>query len=216
VGDPADALVAPAVARNREPILSVLRGVLPARGLVLEVASGTGEHAAFFAAALPDLVWQPSDPDPDHRRSIAAHRALSGLPNLRSPLELDAAAPEWPADRAGAVVAINMVHIAPWAATAGLMAGAGRILGEGGLLFLYGPFKEGGAHTAPSNAAFDESLRARDPEWGVRDREVVEAEADRRGLVLAERVAMPANNLSLIFRRAGGRPGTTLPPTSSS
>ncbi|HKH34031.1 MAG TPA: DUF938 domain-containing protein [Beijerinckiaceae bacterium] len=194
------ALTSPSVARNREPILAVLRRVLPARGIVLEIASGTGEHAMHFAAALPELTWQPTDRDPEARRSIAARRAAAVLPNLLPPLELDAAAPSWPVERADAIVAINMIHIAPWSAAEGLMAGAARLLAPGGILYLYGPYQENGRHTAPSNAAFDASLRARDPEWGVRDVGAVAELAARHGLALAERVAMPANNLSLVFR----------------
>jgi SAM-dependent methyltransferase len=203
---PPGALIAPAVARNREPILAVLRRVvpspiLPGRGLVLEIASGSGEHAIHFAAALPHLSWQPTDPDPDARASIAAYRAAAQLPNLLSPLALDAAAPRWPVTQADVIVAINMIHIAPWAAAEGLMAGAGRLLPAGGVLFLYGPFRERGQHTAPSNAAFDESLRTRDREWGVRDLDDVVALASRHGLALEERVTMPANNLSVVLRR---------------
>jgi SAM-dependent methyltransferase len=195
------ALASPAVARNRDPILAVLRRVLPARGTVLEIASGTGEHAVHFAAGLPHLTWQPTDPDTDALASIAAHRAWAQLPNLLAPLVLDACAPSWPVTRGDAVVAINMIHIAPWTAAEGLMAGAGRLLARGGVLYLYGPFKEDGRHTAPSNAAFDASLRARDPRWGVRDLDPVAALASEHGLALAERVAMPANNLSLVFQR---------------
>jgi len=203
---PPGALTAPAVARNREPILAVLRRVvplpiLPERGLVLEIASGSGEHAVYFAAALQNLRWQPTDPDPEARDSIAAYRAAAQLPNLLPPLALDAAASSWPVTQADAVVSINMIHIAPWAAAEGLMAGAKRLLPDGGLLFLYGPFREHGRHTAPSNAAFDESLRARNREWGVRDLDEVAALASRHGLALEERVAMPANNLSVVFRR---------------
>src|SRR5215470_3537793 len=192
---------APAVARNREPILAVLRRVLPARGLVLEIASGSGEHAVYFAAALPHLTWQPTDPDPEARDSIAAYRAAAQLPNLLPPLALDAASPNWPVAQSDMIVSINMIHIAPWAAAEGLMAGAERLLPAGGMLFLYGPFREHGQHTAPSNAAFDESLRARNREWGVRDLDEVAALANRHGLALEERVAMPANNLSVVFRR---------------
>src|SRR5258705_2205876 len=191
----------PAVARNRDPILAVLRRVLPAQGTVLEIASGTGEHAAYFAAALPHITWQPTDPDAEARGSIAAHRAAAQLPNLKAPLALDACAPSWPVARAEAVVSINMIHIAPWAAAEGLMASARRLLSPGGVLYLHGPVKENGQHTAPSNAAFDASLRARDPQWGVRDRDEVAALAQRSGLALVERVAMPANNLSLVFHR---------------
>jgi SAM-dependent methyltransferase len=193
--------VAPAVARNREPILAVLRRVLPERGLVLEIASGSGEHAVYFAAALPHLTWQPSDPDPEARDSIAAYRAAAQLPNLLPPLALDAASPNWPVAQSDMIVSINMIHIAPWVAAEGLMAGAERLLAAGGVLFLYGPFREHGQHTAPSNAAFDESLRSRNREWGVRDLDEVAALASRHGFALKERVAMPANNLSVVFRR---------------
>ncbi|MGH1572022.1 DUF938 domain-containing protein [Methylobacterium sp. P31] len=199
-----DALTAPAVAGNRDAILDVLREVLPGSGTVLEIASGSGEHAAHIASALPGLTWLPSDPDPASRRSVAAHTARSGATNILPPLDLDAAAAQWPVTRAAAIVCINMIHIAPWAAAQGLMAGAGRTLAEGGVLFLYGPFREGGRHTAPSNAAFDESLRGRDPLWGVRDLESVSAEAAKHGLMLSRRVAMPANNLSLIYRHVVG------------
>jgi len=198
---PPGALIAPAVARNRDPILAVLRRVLPERGLVLEIASGSGEHAIYFAAALPHLTWQPSDPDPEARESIAAYRAATALPNVLPALALDAAASHWPVMHIDAIVSINMIHIAPWAAAEGLMAGAERQLPAGRVLFLYGPFRERGQHTAPSNAAFDESLRARNREWGVRDLDEVAALASRHGLALEERVAMPANNLSVVFRR---------------
>jgi SAM-dependent methyltransferase len=194
------ALTSPSAARNREPILSVLRRALPAHGTVLEIASGTGEHAVHFAAGLPGLVWQPTDVDPDALGSIAAHRAVAGLPNLLAPLELDVTRPSWPAAAADAIVAINMIHIAPWSAAQGLIAGAARLLAPGRILYLYGPFKEGGRHTAPSNEAFDASLRARHPEWGVRDVGEVGALAAEHGFALIERVAMPANNLSLVFR----------------
>jgi hypothetical protein len=195
------ALTSPAVARNRDPILAVLRRVLPARGTVLEIASGTGEHAVHFAAALPQLTWQPADLDPDALGSISAYRARAQLPNLLPPLELDAAAAVWPVTSADAVVSINMIHIAPWTAAEGLMAGAERILSRGNVVYLYGPFKENGRHTAPSNAAFDTSLRGRNPEWGVRDVGEVAELARRHGLALVERIAMPANNLSIVFRR---------------
>jgi hypothetical protein len=201
---PPGALTAPAVARNREPILAVLRRVLPERGLVLEIASGSGEHTVYFAAALPGLTWQPTDPDQEARESIAAYRAAMALTNVLPPLALDAAASRWPVTQADAIVAImaiNMIHIAPWAAAEGLIASAERLLPAGGVLFLYGPFREHGQHTAPSNAAFDESLRARNREWGVRDLDEVAALAGRHSLALEERVAMPANNLSVVFRR---------------
>jgi SAM-dependent methyltransferase len=199
---PEDALESPSVQRNRDPILAVLRGVLPPTGLVLEVASGTGEHAVHMARALPGLRWQPTDPDPIALRSIAAHGALAGLANLLSPIPLDVAGP-WPEGlTADAVVAINMVHIAPWAATHGLMRGAAAALRPGGALYLYGPFREEGVPTAPSNEAFDLDLRARDPAWGLRDLAEVAGVAERHGLRLAERTAMPANNLSVVFRRS--------------
>jgi hypothetical protein len=196
-----NALTAPAVARNRDPILAVLREVLAAPGTVLEIASGSGEHAVHFASALPHLVWQPTDPDAEARRSIAAHAAQAQLANLLPPLELDAAAAAWPVTQADAIVSINMIHIAPWRAAEGLMAGAARLLAAGSPLYLYGPFLEHGRHTAPSNAAFDESLKARDPAWGVRDLDEVVALASRHGLALSRTVAMPANNLSVVFRR---------------
>src|SRR5262245_42400301 len=195
------AQLSPAAARNRDPILAVLRRHLPAQGSVLEIASGTGEHAACFAPCLPHLVWQPSDVDPDALASIEAHRAAANAPNLRAPIALDVTAPEWPVTGADAIVSINMIHISPWTAAQGLMAGAARLLAVGGVLYLYGPFKENGEHTAPSNAAFDASLRARDPSWGVRDVGDVRALADKHGFDFVERVAMPANNLSLVFRR---------------
>ena len=156
-----DAMFAPAVARNRDAILDVLRGLLPASGSVLEVASGSGEHIIHFAAAQPRLLWQPSDADPRALRSIAAHAHAAGLANVLAPLFLDVRAQPWPVPRADAVLAINMIHIAPWSVTEGLVAGAGCILPEGGLLYLYGPFKVAGAHTAQSNATFDADLRAR-------------------------------------------------------
>ena len=197
------ALTSPSVARNRDPILEVLRRVLPRTGMVLEIASGTGEHAVHFATALSHLTWQPTDQDEQALNSIAAHRAGSKLPNLLAPLRLDASSPNWPVERAVAVVAINMIHISPWQATQGLTAGAGRILPPGGVLYLYGAYKENGAHTAPSNEAFDQDLRRRNPEWGVRDLEAVADLATGLGLELVERIPMPANNLSVVFRKQG-------------
>ncbi len=200
--DSSTVLTSPAAARNREPILGVLRSRLGPGARVLEVASGSGEHAAWFAQGLPGVVWRPSDREPAALASIRARRDAAALPNLEEPLALDAAdAGSWPAGPMDAVVCLNMIHIAPWPAAEGLMAGCGRLLAPGGMLYLYGPFREGGAHTAPSNAAFDESLKARDPAWGVRDLEAVADLAARQGLDLAERIAMPANNLSLIFIR---------------
>jgi SAM-dependent methyltransferase len=195
------ALSSPAAARNREPILAVLRQHLPQPGEVLEVASGGGEHAAWFAAAMPQVTWRPSDRDDASLASIAAWREQAGAANLLEPVRLDAAAEAWPVERADAVVCINMIHIAPWAAAEGLMRGAGRVLPPGGVLYLYGPFRVGGEHTAPSNAAFDESLRARDPAWGVRDLEEVTALAQTSGLAMRTCVPMPANNLSVVFER---------------
>ena len=195
------ARTAPAAARNREPILRVLRGCLTRPAMVLEIASGTGEHAVWFSRALPALTWQPTDQDPTAMASIAAWRDQAGLTNLLPPLQLDASAATWPVTWADAVIAINMVHIAPWAATEGLIAGAARVLSADGLLYLYGPFSRSGVHTAASNAAFDVDLRARDPAWGVRDLDTIAALASRHGLKTLEQIAMPANNLSVIFRR---------------
>jgi SAM-dependent methyltransferase len=194
-------LHAPAAQRNREPILAVLERHLPRRGTVLEIASGSGEHVVHFAARLGSLVFQPSDPDPAARASIDAWAAAGGLGNVRPALALDAAAPDWPAAHADAVLCINMIHIAPWRAAEGLVAGAARLLGPGGVLYLYGPYKRGGGHTAPSNAAFDADLRRRNPGWGVRAVEDVAALAAAAGFSAPEIEAMPANNLSLIFRR---------------
>jgi len=192
----------PHVARNREPILEVLRRVLPPQGLVLEIASGGGEHAAYFASNLPGVIWQPTDANSEMFESIAAHRAAAGVANLLAPLDLDVTAEQWPVARAEAMVCCNMIHIAPWAVTDGLIAGAGRTLARDGLLYLYGPYKIDGRHTAPSNEDFDASLRARNPLWGVRDLTEVSSLAKRHGFALAETVPMPANNLSVIFRRA--------------
>lgn len=190
---------APATARNRDPILGVLRDILPATGLVLEVASGTGEHVAHFAAALPALTWQPGDPDDEGRASIDAWCA--DLPNVRPAIALDAAAAGWPIERADAMLCINMIHISPWAATLGLMAGAGRLLPAGAPLYLYGPYRRAGVPTAPSNDAFDLDLKARNPEWGLRTLEDVVAVAAEAGLAFDRLVEMPANNLSLVFRK---------------
>ena len=195
------ALIAPAVARNKGVILEVLHRVLPTSGTVLEIASGSGEHAVHFAREMPALVWQPSDPAEEARSSIAAHAQHAGLPNLLPPVVLDAASQVWPVENACAVLAINMVHIAPWTAAEGLMAGAARVLPTAAPLYLYGPFKESGRHTAESNEAFDADLRRRNPEWGVRDLEDVCAAAARHGFRLDEKIAMPANNLSVVFRR---------------
>lgn len=191
----------PAALRNREAILAALRPLLPASGLVLEIASGTGEHIAHFAAALPPLAFQPSDPDPARRASIDAWCA--GLANVRPALALDAASLPWPAGRAAMVYCANMIHIAPWRAAEGLFAGAG----PGGLhtdaLVLYGPFRVNGAHVGPNNAGFDAELRARNPEWGIRDLEAVTELALRSGFAAPEVTEMPASNRLLLFRRKG-------------
>ncbi|HEX7910282.1 MAG TPA: DUF938 domain-containing protein [Paraburkholderia sp.] len=191
----------PSAERNRAPILAVLRQVLPATGRVLEIASGTGQHAIHFARAMPGLDWQPSDADEEARASIAAWTAHEGLPNIRAPLALDVHQADWGIDALDAVVCINMIHISPWSAAQALFAGAGHRLADGGVLYLYGPYKRGGAHTAPSNEAFDQQLRSRDPEWGVRDMEAVTALGASAGFVCDEPVAMPANNFSLVFRK---------------
>lgn len=193
---------APAAARNRDPILAVLRDVLPSAGLVLEVASGTGEHAVHFAAALPGLVWQPSDPDPQARASIAGWAAEAGLANLRPPIALDATATDWSIDHADALVCINMIHISPWAATLGLFAGAARILPPGAPLVLYGPYFRAEVETAPSNRAFDADLKARNPEWGLRDLAEIGAVAADAGFGHEAMAEMPANNLTVVFRRS--------------
>jgi hypothetical protein len=198
--------VAPAVARNRAAILEVLAARLPPGGQVLEIASGSGEHAVFFASALPGVSWQPSDRGDEPLGSIAAWRAEARLANLLPPLRLDAASPgTWPAVGADAVVAINLIHIASWAATQGLMAGAAQVLGVGGMLFLYGPFREADVPTVESNLAFDASLRARDPAWGLRDLAEVAVLAARHDLRLSERLVMPANNLGVVFRKSWPR-----------
>ncbi len=193
---------APAAGRNMGPIGDVLADWLPAFGLVLEIASGTGEHALAFARRFPGLEWQPSDPDPSALASIASWRE-EGPPNLLPPVELDAGARDGPVDRADAMLCINMVHISPWEASLGLLDGAGRLLGEGAPLILYGPWLEEGVATTPTNQAFDISLRDRDPSWGLRQVEIFAREAALRGLVLGGRVEMPSNNLMLRFDRKG-------------
>lgn len=189
----------PAAQRNADPIAEVLRDVLPAQGLVLEVASGSGEHALHFARAFPHLLFQPTDADPVGLRSIAAWRSAEAAPNLLVPVHLDAASDRWQVDAADAILCINMVHISPWAATLGVMDGAARLLPPGGPLYLYGAYFRDGEEPAPSNLAFDESLRSRNPEWGVRRLEQVVEAAAERGLTLNRVVEMPANNLSLVF-----------------
>ncbi|MBW4668391.1 MAG: DUF938 domain-containing protein [Cyanomargarita calcarea GSE-NOS-MK-12-04C] len=206
---------APATERNREAILEVLSQILPPTGAVLEIASGTGEHATFFAsrlgdsasAAKSDRKWLPSDPNPELRASIAAWSEYLGCANIYPPIDLDASNSVWAVEDnldtlpIAAIVNINMIHISPWSACLGLMAGAGRILKAGGVLYLYGPFKQNGKHTAPSNEAFDESLRMQSLEWGVRDLDDVVVAAQAHNLNLINTHKMPANNLSLIFQR---------------
>jgi len=192
---------AAATARNREPILAVLQRVLPEHGRLLEIASGTGEHAVYFAEALPGLDWQPTDIDPDALASIAAWREQASLSNLLAPLPLDVHDTPWTFPAFDAVFCANMIHIAPWSACAGMMNGVGQVLRSGGTMVLYGPFRSGGQHTAPSNEAFDARLRATDASWGVRDLEDVLALAGAAGLDLREQVEMPANNLSVVLTR---------------
>ena len=195
---------APATLRNREPIARVLRSVLPDSGLVLEVASGTGEHAVYCARAFPQLSWQPSDASPAALRSISAWLAAEAPANVQAPLELDATRHPWPLARADAVVCINMLHISPWAATIGLLRGAAGILGSGAVLYIYGPFRCSDRPLAPSNQAFDQQLRSRDPAWGLRDLDEVTACAAEHGLARTAVIDMPANNLSLVFRKGSG------------
>lgn len=190
----------PAPERNKDPILEVLRRVLPASGTVLEIASGSGQHAAYFAAQLPALTWQPSDLDEANLVSTRAWVTEAALPNLRAPLALDVCSPDWGVGTVDAIFNANMIHIAPWECCEGLIAGAGRHLSTHSVLVLYGPFRIGGEHTSESNAEFDASLRSRDPRWAVRDLEAVSELAARVNLKLHERIAMPANNQTLIFR----------------
>lgn len=195
-------LFSAACERNRDPILEVLREELPDAGVVLEVASGTGMHAVWFAARLPGVIWQPSDADEGALASVAAWREAEPSENLRPPLRLDVLAPEWPVERADAIFNANMVHISPWPCTLALFEGAARILPRGAPLILYGPFRMGGEHTAPSNERFDASLRDRDPRWGVRDLDVVAQAAREQGFTNERVVPMPANNLVVVFRRS--------------
>jgi hypothetical protein len=192
---------APAAARNREAIAAVLANLLPPEGVILELASGSGEHAVHFAGLFPHLIWQPSDSDPHALSSIEAWRGHSSLPNLRAPVMVDAASSVWPTDKADAVLCINMIHISPWSATEGLIAGSSRLLGPGQPLFLYGPFEQEGVETAPSNLAFDASLRERNPEWGLRRMEDVIALAGDHGFGREDIIPMPANNLFVALYR---------------
>ena len=195
---------APAAERNAGPVLAVLGPHLPRTGTIVEIGSGTGQHVIAFAAAHPELTWQPSDPDPAARASIAAWTEAAPLDNVAAPLELDVTAEDWTGacdSPLQGIVCINLLHVAPWAACSGLMAGAGALLERGAPLYLYGPFRQGGRHTAPSNAQFDRYLRLCDPAWGVRDVEAVVARAADSGLDFVAEEAMPANNLSVILRR---------------
>lgn len=199
---------APAAERNKQPILEVLARILPPRGLVLEIGSGTGQHVAHFAQALPALTFQPSEMDMERHASIAAWTAAASLSNVKPPLAIDVMKRPWPVSAADAVVCINVIHVSPWEATLALMAGAGTILPVGGVLVTYGPYMRSGAHTAQSNEAFDESLRARNPLWGVRDIDRMVEAAANDGLALEEAIPMPANNFTLVWRRSsGGIPG---------
>jgi cyclopropane fatty-acyl-phospholipid synthase-like methyltransferase len=189
----------PAAARNRQPIFDVLSTILPEQARILEVASGSGEHGVHAAGAKPGWVWQPSDPNPEARSSISAWREHAGLDNLCEPLPLDVSG-IWPAGPFDAVVAINLVHISPWEVTEALMARSAQRLREGGVVYLYGPYRRDGRHTAQSNAAFDADLKARDPSWGVRDLERVVDEAQQHGFMLEQTIAMPANNFSVVLR----------------
>ena len=198
---PDSRLVVSSADRNRGPILKVLERVLPKTGLVLEVASGTGQHVVHFAQALKRLSWQPTDMDAACRRSISAWLATAELANVRQPLDLDVRALPWRVPTLDAIVCLNLIHIAPWSVATALFAGAGLALRETGLLYLYGPYSVQGRHTAPSNAAFDSALRAENPEWGLRDLKEVESLAKNQGFDLAETIEMPANNFSVLFRK---------------
>ena len=194
----------PAAERNKDPILGVLARVLPSRGLVLEVASGTGQHVMHFAEALSDLTWQPSDPDAELRESVARRMQEERRANVNWPIDLDVTKLPWPLQKADAILAINLIHVAPWSATLALFEGAKALLSPQGVLFLYGPYRRHGQHTSKSNQQFDSDLHAQDSEWGLRDLEAVSEAAASSGFVLTEIVAMPANNFSLVFRRREG------------
>ena len=192
---------APATLRNRDFILDVLRDVLPMTGAILEIASGVGEHVVHFARNLPNLVFQPSDPDPDARLSVAAWVKATGVTNVRAPIALDASNPVWPIASADGIICVNMIHISPWEATVGLLKGAAAILPPASPLYLYGPYLREGIATAPSNQAFDRSLRDCNSNWGLRDLEAVAATAQCVGFSAPGITEMPANNLSVVFRR---------------
>lgn len=195
-------MYSPSVARNSAPILAALKRVLPTHGAVLEIGCGTGEHAVCFAGGMPNLTWQPSDPDADARTSTSSWIKFAGLTNVLAPLDIDVCSGRWGVEQTGhfdAIVSINMIHIAPWAASLGLFAGAGRLLRTGGLLVLYGPFMRDGAHNAPSNAAFDAALKEKNPSWGLRDIADLEQVGGATGLKLRETIDMPTNNMLLVF-----------------
>jgi SAM-dependent methyltransferase len=194
-------LVSPSAERNKAAVAKVLGQVLPGSGLVLEVSSGTGQHVVHFAREMPHLTWQPSEREEELLRSIERWQAAEALPNVRAPLRLDVMDRPWPISSAVAVVCLNMIHIAPWPAAEALILGAAEILGPGGILFLYGPFSRGGQHTAPSNEAFDFQLRSQNPNWGVRNLEDVASRAEAHGFNAPALYEMPANNLSVVFRR---------------
>jgi SAM-dependent methyltransferase len=196
-----DRLVSPSAERNKGPIADLLKRVLPDHGTVLEISSGTGQHAVHFAREMPDLVWQPSERDEPSLQSIERWMAAENLPNILAPLRIDVTELPWPVGDAAAIVCLNMIHIAPWSAAEGLIQGAESILAQGGILFLYGPYRREGRPTAPSNEAFDEQLRSRNPEWGLRSVEDVARHARLHGFGPPEIHEMPANNLSLVFRR---------------
>lgn len=204
--EPADVLpdsriVSPSAERNKAPVAELLMRLLPDHGDVLEVSSGTGQHVLHFAQAMPHIRWQPTERDADCLKSIVGWLTAASLPNVNAPIRLDVHDPVWPVDKVTAVVCLNMIHIAPPSATEALLRGAGRVLSSGGMLFLYGPYRREGRHTAPSNEAFDASLKARDPEWGVRNLEDVARLAASEGLELQEVYEMPANNIAVVFRR---------------
>jgi hypothetical protein len=191
----------PAAERNKQPILDVLQRVLPATGVVLELASATGQHVEHFARALPNLIWQPSDHDPEHIATLQERVRRAGLSNLLPPLRLDVTESTWPIEEVAAIYNANMIHIAPWEVTVGLFSGAGRLLQPGAALISYGPYSVDGQHISDSNRSFDESLKSRNPEWGVRDTLEVSKVANQHGFTLEERVQMPANNFTLIWRK---------------
>lgn len=199
MGSADERLYAPATERNREAILSVLKSILPKQGKVLEIASGTGEHITFWAPHFPNITWQPSDPDPMHLASIEGWIAQLPAANILPPIQIDVTNQTWSIDSVEVILCVNMIHIAPWEACLGLFRGAQSLLSKGGLLYLYGPFKQQGKHTAPSNEAFDLSLRAQDPSWGVRDLEAVIDSAQKHDLHVQQVIPMPANNLSVMF-----------------